>query len=62
MDGSKVMLARLDAAKVFSVELSKDGRTAKLSEECDRYFSETLTKDELAQLGRELIHLSRDMR
>jgi hypothetical protein len=61
IDGARVMLERVDAGRIFSVVVSEDRKTAKLYEECDRYFHETVTKDELAQLGRELIHLSRDM-
>lgn len=44
-------------ARVVSVTKTPEGRF-EVREECDGYFSETLTADELAALGRELIELS----
>jgi hypothetical protein len=44
--------------RVLDIERNPDG-TFDVREACDLYFSETLTSDELRQLGEEIIALSR---
>lgn len=50
-------LNRLDD-RVFSIEKLHDG-TFKVREECDGYYSQTFTADELRELAKEIIELSR---
>jgi hypothetical protein len=47
------LLDRLEEAHVFSVDKTRDGRF-NVAENCDYYYDETLTKDELLQLAEEL--------
>lgn len=53
------ILERLDEnhGRVFSVSKREDG-TFEVREECDGYYIEVLTADELRQLGREIIALA----
>lgn len=53
------ILERLDEnhGRVFSVSKLADNTFA-VREECDAYYSEVLSADELRQLGRELIALA----
>ena len=60
-DGPINKLEAMSELRIFSVTVNADRKTAEICEACDGYFRVDLTKDELAQLGRELIHLSRDM-
>lgn len=51
---SAPLLDRLNDGRVFSVERTEDG-TFMVGEECDRYFGEKLTAEELSALGREIV-------
>lgn len=53
------LLARLEKERVFSVATLSSSFL--ISEECDCYYTVTLSKDELAQLGQELIELSKEI-
>ena len=51
------MLDRMEKAQVFSVGKHKTNSFV-IQEECDQYFMQELTPDELRQLGQELIALA----
>lgn len=53
------ILERLDGgnSRIVSFEVSKDKKTIAISEECDAYFSDILTKAEFGQMIAELQEL-----
>ncbi len=55
----ETMLDALDGARIFSIKKATDKRFH-IIEKCDDYFEAYLTKDELKDLGLELIALSEE--
>ena len=54
--GKYPLLKRLHEARVFSVGVADaEGNTFNLVEECDVFFGETLTKDEMKTLASEIL-------
>ncbi len=52
------LLRRLDNNRVFDITRNKNGDFI-VREQCGMYYAETLTKDELEQLGNEIVALAR---
>ena len=48
------ILEKLSEERIFDIRISEDNKTAIISEGCDGWFNEALTKSELLQLTREL--------
>ncbi len=55
---SKSILEILSENRIFCIEKYKGDEKFYIGECCDYYFTYPLTKDELKQLGQELIELS----
>ena len=53
------VLAWLEDARVLSVKLTEDG-TYRLREECDRWFCEYLTREQLRMLSDELRDMAKE--
>lgn len=54
--------AYLIGGRVMDFDISEDLRTVKFTEGCDKWFSVTLTKQELLQLAEELKQLANTLR
>lgn len=52
------MLDRMEKKRVFSVSKNRNTNSFSILEECDMYYEDELTPDELRQLGQELIALA----
>jgi hypothetical protein len=51
------LLKRMDEGRIFDIQKEKDG-TFTVGELCDSFFCETLTVNELRELGQEIINLA----